>query len=145
MLQFRHKSLQMYNVLWADVDEPRDLLVQGDKLKQFIIDSGFSQVGPLIYSLNAQREYQVGTSINEVMDVEGMEGIYFQRYFKIQDCLAYQHAFEGAPIAKSRMFLKQYAQEKNLIPLDGSFYHVLSTSFGYTIVDIYYPLEKESL
>lgn len=145
MLQFQHKSLMIYNILWTDVENPRDLLMRGDELKQFIIDSGFSPAASRIYRLNAQREYQIGISINDVMDTEGMEGIYFQRFLKLQDCLAYQHAFEEAPIAKSRTFLKQYAREKNLHPLDGSFYHVLTTSFGYTVVDIYYPLKRKEL
>lgn len=145
MLKFQHKSLIMYNVLWTDVENPRDLIIRGDELKHFIIDSGFSPAEAKIYRVNAQREYQIGISINDVIDIEGMEGIYFQRCLRIQDCLVYQHAFEGAPIAKSRTFLKQHAKEKNLRPLDGSFYHVLTTSFGYTIVDIYYPLEKKSL
>lgn len=145
MLQFQHKSLLMYNILWTDVENPKNLIIQGDELKQFIIDSGFSPAASRIYRLNAQREYQIGISINDVIDIEGMEGIYFQRFLKLQDCLTYQHAFEAAPIAKSRTFLKQYAREKNLHPMDGSFYHVLTTSFGYTVVDIYYPLEKEEL
>ena len=142
MTQFRHKALIMHNLILVDVEDPKEYIIMGNELHRFILSSDFYPTGPTVYRLSATGKYQIGMCINDIADCEKQEGMAFYRLVEFKDCLTFRHAYEEDPIEDSRELLKLYVREKGLQPYDKSFYHILLTSYGNTITDIYYPLQR---
>lgn len=126
----------------VNAENPKELAALANGLHRYILDSDFFSIGPTVYKVNAMGKYQVGTCINDIADCGNQNGMLFYRCVEFKECLTFRHAYEEEPLEDSRQLLESYAREKGLQPYDGSFYHILLKSYGTTITDIYYPLQK---